>query len=223
MIDAYHLLLFAHVVAFAYWLGGDLGVFFCAGRVANPDLALDERLRWLGCALTVDMAPRSALILILAIGFHLAVMQAWLPLDAVWVGLGWALAAIWLALGWIAFAREGQPIAHTARRIDRPIRLAMMGLVLAAGVSSLAYGWPLATPWLAAKLVLFGLIIVVGLMLRGVVDYWLRGFALLRAGNTADGEALIHRGHVLGERWAYAIWALVALAAFLGVTKWWPW
>jgi hypothetical protein len=46
-MDLYWTLVFLHVIAFAYWLGVDFGVYVTGGYVARADLPLAERLRFL--------------------------------------------------------------------------------------------------------------------------------------------------------------------------------
>lgn len=44
-MEVYTALVIVHVVLFAYWLGGDWGVYVNARYVADPQLPLDERRR----------------------------------------------------------------------------------------------------------------------------------------------------------------------------------
>jgi hypothetical protein len=44
-IELQGVLIFFHVLLFGYWLGADLGVFFCDSQLTRDDLSLDERLR----------------------------------------------------------------------------------------------------------------------------------------------------------------------------------
>ena len=58
-MDLYWTLVFLHVIAFAYWLGGDFGVYVTGGYVARADLPLAERLRFLHAFFEVDILPRT--------------------------------------------------------------------------------------------------------------------------------------------------------------------
>jgi len=68
----YDLLVLAHVILFAYWLGGDLGVFYASRFVSNPDLGREARKTAAAIMLAVDMSPRICMVLILPTGLHLA-------------------------------------------------------------------------------------------------------------------------------------------------------
>ncbi|MEM6904008.1 MAG: hypothetical protein AAF556_12290 [Pseudomonadota bacterium] len=222
MIDGYTILVYLHLIAFVYWLGGDLGVFVSAKRIADPELSFEERMRWMKYTLAVDMSPRSSLIIMLAIGFNMATLRGLIPLDPLpWAVIVWAICLAWLAIGWTIYLKEGQPIAASLKKIDMPIRMTTMVLTLGAGLFGLFSDAWIQEPWLAAKVFMFGLIIVCGLMLRGAVTYWVKGFGLLRAGDKEEAEKLIHTGAVKGEVWAITLWALLAVIGFIGVTEWW--
>jgi putative copper export protein len=60
MMELHSILLFIHIILMGYWLGGDLGVYLAANRVADPTLPIDERLRFLHLAMKLDMGPRTA-------------------------------------------------------------------------------------------------------------------------------------------------------------------
>ncbi len=72
-IDLQDVLIFFHVLLFGYWLGADLGVFYCDSQLTRDDLSLKERLRVREIRRIVDMAPRTCVALILPIGFMLSV------------------------------------------------------------------------------------------------------------------------------------------------------
>ena len=52
-MEAYFLLVTLHVILFAYWLGGDFGVYVCSRYIARPDLSLSERERFLEALLAI--------------------------------------------------------------------------------------------------------------------------------------------------------------------------
>ena len=59
-----------------------------------------------------------------------------------------------------------------------------------------------------------------GLLLRGVLLSWARGFAELRDPTTeGQGNARIGAALAVSLRYARVLWACVLLAAFMGVTK----
>ena len=85
-----------HLVGFAYWLGGDLGVFTSSYIVVNDKLSSEVRVSAAKLLFALDQAPRICMTLMLPLGTHLAWRMGALPIDA------GAMTAIWLlAIGWL--------------------------------------------------------------------------------------------------------------------------
>jgi hypothetical protein len=213
-------LVFLHVVLFAYWLGGDLGVYVCSRYVARPDLPLAERLRFLEALMSIDTLPRSAIVLLPVVGLQLAAWRGSIVLPPAVLGLVWAGGLAWLGLVWAVFLGRGTPRGDAVQRIDVAVRAVLIPGFLAAGLLSLATGWPVEEGWLAAKLVTYALLLALGLYLRTVIAAWRTGLGMLQVGGTReDAEAHMAQGLRRGRRAAWAFWALIGAAAFLGVVK----
>ena len=75
-----------HVLCFVYWLGIDLSTFYSAGLVVRRDLSPEARVTAARVMVATDLAPRVAMPVPLASGFHLS-----LPLAAVFAA--WGLCA----------------------------------------------------------------------------------------------------------------------------------
>ncbi|MCB1623912.1 MAG: hypothetical protein KDI32_04955 [Pseudomonadales bacterium] len=220
MISTYTIWQYVHIVLFAYWLGADLGVFFASRYVARADLSLPERLRFLELLLLIDIGPRTALILMVPVGSTLALKLGLAPFLSGWLWLVWLLSLAWLALAWWLFAHARDPKAAPLVRFDSWVRWVVAAMFVAMGVASFARLGPVEAGWLAAKFITFGFAVVLGLLLRRVIRDWVIGFAQLRQPATeAAGNALIYAAHHRAHNLALALWVLVALTAFLGVTK----
>jgi hypothetical protein len=219
-LSGYSIWQYLHILLFVYWLGADLGVYLASRYVARADLALDERLRFLELLLKVDMGPRTALILIVPVGFELATRLGIASFAADWLPAIWVAALGWLALAWYLFANARNPGAQRLVRVDQAVRAVVVVTFLGLGIVSWVAGAPLEARWLAAKFVMYAGVVVIGLVLRITIRDWVRGFGMLRAGAEPDAaNALIHGAHVRATRFAQLLWLLVAAIAFLGVTK----
>jgi hypothetical protein len=219
-LNTYPLWQYAHILLFVYWLGADLGVSVASGYVARADLALDERLRFLELLLKVDMGPRTALILMIPVGFTLATTLGLADFARAWLPVLWVAALGWLALAWYLYRNARNPRSAPWARLDQGLRLAVIASFLAIGLATFATGGPLGTPWLAGKFVLFAGVVTLGLLLRIVIRDWVTGFGQLRNEATRDaGNALIVAAHRRAKRLAHLLWLGVAAIAFLGVVK----
>jgi hypothetical protein len=219
-LNTYPLWQYAHILLFVYWLGADLGVSVASRYVARADLPVDERLRFLELLLKVDMGPRTALILIIPVGFMLSTALGIAEFARDWLPLIWAAALGWLALAWYLYRNARNPRSAPWARLDQGLRIAVILSFLAVGVATFVTGGPLGTTWLAGKFVLFAGVVTLGLMLRLVIRDWVSGFAQLRVEATREtANARILAAHQRAQRLAHLLWVGVAAIAFLGVVK----
>ncbi|MEO0410638.1 MAG: hypothetical protein AAF221_02200 [Pseudomonadota bacterium] len=205
----------AHVLLFVFWLGADFGVYYSAKYVARADLSKAERLRFLELLMRLDMYPRSSLILMLPVGFTLAHLAGWANVSVPVLAAIWATGATWFILMWSV---HKNPQAIVLKRLDLGVRWAFIsGLIALAGISLGAGVWT-DQVWLSLKLVLFAGVIGLGLLLRGSVALWIKGFGLLESDPDA-GNALVAKGHKEATRFAHTLWLLLVVMAFLGIAK----
>jgi hypothetical protein len=219
-VSGYSIWQYLHILLFVYWLGADLGVFLASRYVARADLPLEERLRFLELLLKVDMGPRTALILMIPVGFQLATQLGVAPFATSALPLIWLAALAWLALAWWLYANVRNPASLSLARLDQLVRVTVAASFFGLGAWSWFAGAPLEARWLAAKFVLFAGVVVIGLILRVTIRDWVRGFGMLRAGeDAATANGLIHGAYRRATHFARGLWLLVAAIAFLGVTK----
>lgn len=215
----YTLLLFAHILLFAYWLGADLGVYYASAQAVREDLPLDERLRFLKLALLLDMGPRTALVLIFAVGAHLSLTLGVYTGPPAWVAATWVLSLAWLALVWWLHSHETHALRPTFVRLDVGIRYGAVAVLLGLAAYSLSQDQPFAADWVALKIALYAACIAMGLLLRGAIARWQQGFALLAEGQTEAGNRLVASVWKRAALQGRLLWVLIALVAFLGVWK----
>jgi hypothetical protein len=218
-ITAYGLTNFLHILLFAYWLGADLGVFYGARRASRPGLTYQERVKIRQVVAVVDMAPRTALILMLPVGFQLA--SQWNPaISNSALIVIWTSGLVWLALMWIVHFRAGTSLGETLRRIDLAIRYVVLVVMAGIGVMSLLGTGPFAQQWLALKALLFSVIIALGLGLRIVAARTPPVMEQLRLEQDVPAaEQRLHEIHLAAATLALSLWAVVAIMAFLGNLK----
>jgi hypothetical protein len=218
--DSRLLLQFFHVMLLVYWLGADLGVFICGTRIIRDDLSLDERLRIREIAMDLDMAPRTALPLMIPVGFSLATTYG-APITGIWLIFLWLAALLWVALVWAQHFTKKPALGKIITRIDYTIRYALIVILGAFGIYCLITNSPISDHWLAAKILLFAAIILNGIWLRQISKKWQPAFEKVRAGGEARilGEQMIKANRAIIKVAALTIWFLLGLTAFLGVVK----
>ena len=96
----------------------------------------------------------------------------------------------------------------------------MIPVLFGTALYSLITGHPLTAHWYAAKVLIYSLLLVIGLLLRFVMRHWAVIFRqLAQTGSTpALEQQLAHEG-ALSRYLAYVYWVGIASVAFIGVVK----
>jgi hypothetical protein len=164
--------------------------------------------------------PRTCLILIMALGFTLAV-QFQSPVTGPWLALVWAVSLTWLYVVWQIFFNAGTPKGDLLAKWDIRWRYLVSAGLIGFGGYNLIVGAPISDRWLACKLIVFGCIVLNGVWIRIVAARWKPIFALVQAGgeDRVRGEALMKINRRSAGNANMMIWTLVCVVAFLGMTK----
>ncbi|MEV4679128.1 MULTISPECIES: hypothetical protein [Actinomadura] len=215
-----------HIVLFAYWLGGDLGVFYSSRFILKPELSTEARGVAVKIMHVVDMSPRICLVLFLPSGITLMAADE-LGRDVFGgrrLAVVWALALVWLWLVVADYRRRPGRYGDLVHRTDLVVRGALIaGLLGAAGYTFLAeepFGVTSNPKWLAGKVAAYALCIAAGLMIRVKLKPFGAAWGTLLAKGSDPAVERDIRGAVQGSiPYVLAIWTLVVVAALLGVVK----
>lgn len=217
-----------HIIAMVYWLGGEWGVFQTSYKVVNPALPLEERQRHMDTAYRIDIMARTGIISLLPLGLHMGYLWgtwgdratgegAWL-IPVIWVT--WIA---WMALTWGAFAKRGTKWFKPLSDIEDWTRYILIPTLIIASVASLLGKGPFEAgagqKWYAAKLLTYGLALIIGVVLRLIMHEWQKLFPVLAAGPNIEAETKLKRSINLGRNIAYLYWILILTTAFLGAVK----
>lgn len=218
---AYRSLVFAHVLLFVLWLGGDLGVFVLGQHFRKRrSYSLDQRLVLLKLLVAVDMGPRTAWALMVPLSLSVATIGSWVALPGFVVPGAWALGAVWLWLVWDSHLHDQTPRAARNRRVETWLKLVITAFYLWLGLSSLATGEPIALPWLAWKVALFGAIFLAAIMID-VTFKPVGGLlgTLIAQGSSDETEIPLRRVMDRTRIWVLLVYVLLLATAWLGVVK----
>ncbi len=211
---------FLHILLLVYWLGADLGVFILARAARRADLSFDQRALLLKYGMIIDQLPRVCLALMLPVSLHLVDSAGYGEVPPVLFLLGWAVSAAWLWLLYALGKSEGTPRQQQLGAVNLAGQ-GVFGLVVTVAGLALLLGYgPHIAPWLALKVLLFGLIFFCAIMID--VEFRPMGPAFVRLateGSKPEIEALITRTVDRAVWWVLAIYALVIAITFLGAVK----
>ncbi len=217
----YATLVYAHLLLFVLWLGGDLGVFVLGQHFRIRSYSLAERLTLLKLLVAIDMGPRSAWALMVPMSLTLLFVGNWWPGLPLWgVASAWLVGLFWLWLVWDAHVHDLTPRAARDRRIEGWLRCALTAFYLGLGGSSLAVGVPLAEHWLALKALLFGLIFAAAIMIdHAFKPVGVQLMALINQGSSDATEIPLRSTMDGTRRWVFTVYGLLFATSWLGSVK----
>ncbi len=216
----HNLWVFVHILLFVYWLGADLGVFLLARVAKLANLSFAERALALKMALVIDTTPRICFALMFPVGLHLCDSGGFLPVSTLYLALAWLIALAWIAL-LVALGRAtGTPRGERLNRFHLGFQAVALIVIGALGIWSLVGAGPFQGAWLGLKVTLFAAVFALSIG----IDYAFRpigpAFArLAQEGSKPDIEAAIGSSVDGAIRYVLALYGLLVVIAFLGVTK----
>ncbi len=209
-----------HILAMVYWLGGEWGVFQTSYKITDHRLPLDERRRHMETAYRIDILARTGIIMLLPLGIHMGSNLGAHPWGGGYLILNWVLAALWLSLCWGAFIKRETDIGIKLTIWDERIRYVLIPALLGVSVYSLFNDEPLTFKWYAAKVFLYGLMLIIGLILRFIMRHWTTIFRDIAIhGATPELEGRLQREISLARVLAYIYWIGISTTCFIGATK----
>jgi hypothetical protein len=216
---AHSLVLFMHQLLFVYWLGPDIGISIWSRKAANPDAGVEQRITAGKMMTTIDIVPRICLSLMLTVG---GILSEYVGVThPLWQMIGIVLLGpVWLTLTLMIYLRQGTEFGTTLERLDGWLRwILVISIVGSTGFSWLT-GRLADTPWLAGKLLLLAVIILLGLIMRARFRGFYAGLARLESEGVSDEiNAQMVASHKRGRPFGHAIWLAMLAAALLGVAQ----
>jgi hypothetical protein len=218
-MEAQELLTLIHVILFAYWLGGDVGVFYSSSLVVDDSLERSARLAAGRIMLAVDLIPRICMSLMLTVG---GLLSATLGVEhPPWQMAGIVLLGpFWLGMVLILHFRHHAAFIPLLTRFDFWFRWAMIAALL------LSCGWSLTTgrleeaPWLIAKLLGFAFLVFCGLMIRVRLKGFVEAYVhLAQDSETAEDNRRMQISLSRVRPWVLSIWVVLVVEAWLGIAK----
>ncbi len=212
------LLQLAHIVAFVYWLGGDLGTYIASNYSVKRELSPEARGIAVKIMLACDQGPKIAMPLILPLGIHMAWLMQLLVMPLWALVAVWLLAVLWLNNVLVLYFREGDAFTAKLAQFDLYMRIAVVIGLLVWAVSGLADASLIRADWVAWKLIVFAALVGCGIMIRINLRPYIPAFArLMTEGASDEINETLERSLARCRPWVYGIWVGLFVNAALGV------
>lgn len=220
-MQAYDLLVWIHIVLFVYWLGPDWGVYVISPSIWDSKRPVGERLATLRQLVRMAQISRNSLILLLPVGLILAAWLGVSQIEGPILALAIGFALLWFFLSILMYRRAGTRLSERLNTIDYYTRWLVMLSMIAIGLLSYFTAVPFDAPWLAAKAVLYGLLIGNSLQQRGIARRWLVALKTIEAhgGAHAEAEKVFAETGERSKLNAYFTWSASIAIALFGATK----
>lgn len=207
-----------HLIAFVYWLGGDLGTFLASRYVVDPKLSPAQRHTALKIMLGCDQGPKLAMPLIFAIGFSMAAHIGFITVPSFVTLLVCIVCLAWFAnVNWLYFTSNAVAKAKVAQ-FDLWFRIVVViGLAVAAGDALVNESF-IKADWLAVKILIFAALVSCGIYIRIQLKPFVAAFGqLMTKGSSAEVEQTLSHALARCRPAVYLIWLGLIISAALGL------
>ena len=218
---AYGIFNFLHVLVFAVIVGIELPALYALRMARAPGGSEAARTIALRVKRYGDAISATMLVLLLPLGVQIATqLGVYTLMSSAWLYATWIVGLAWLAIALISEAAGRSTWARRIYKSECVLRIIIgLGNVYDAVVGFTGAGM-IQTNWLASKVLLFGLILVVSGWIRWQTQ------AVRFASFDAAGEAGQDSNELIAiirrAQWgSHSILAMVLIAAYLGTAK--PW
>ena len=217
-MSTYLLVKFLHIVGFAYWLGGDLGVFHSSYWVADRTQPPAVRIAAARILFWLDQVPRICMTMMLPLGLHLAWSLNLLPLSPAAMALIWVAGFAWLGNVIYLHLAAASSAKNLLTKVDYWFRLLLSLGLIAIGVLALLTPLIALPYWVSWKLAIFGVLVGCGLLVRVQLAPFGPAFAKLAAGDADDTDNEAIRASLARTRpYVVIIWIGLLASTALGL------
>lgn len=214
----YLLLKYAHLIAFVYWLGGDLGTYIAGNYVIRRDISEEARGVAFKIMMACDQGPKITMPLIFPLGLQMANMTSLLSLPGWFMVVVWLLCLIWCGNVLYLHFSGNESVKATVAKYDFIFRMVVTLAILLYAIAGLLDPELIRADWVAWKMIVFAALVGCGVMVRIYFKPFVPAYvAMMRNGATPEtDEALassLHRARIF----VWVIWFGLFLNAAIGL------
>ncbi|GIU66323.1 hypothetical protein [Candidatus Phycosocius spiralis] len=216
----YDILVYLHVLAFAVWLGGGLGVAVLNNAIFARGKSIDTRLEIVRLYHLLQMGPRMAWVVTLPLSLSLVDLAGYWDVPTWGLRFVWLVSVLWFGLIWAIYGAKNPTIVARLKEIEQGLKLVCAAFFGIIGLTS-TLGWgPLFDAWLALKAFTFSALFAAAFFRdqsAQSMDQWVMDLTERRT-DWAIEQPLRRALRKVGF-WSWTCLILVFIAGFLGTVK----
>ena len=211
------ILKYFHILAFVYWLGGDLGTYFASSQVINKDNSPEARAVALKIMLICDMGPKLSMPFIFMFGTQMGYIMEIINMPG-WILIAlWALTGLWFFNVAMIYFREGTDFAHKLAKFDLWFRILIVIALLCWAIGGLTSGG-FSGDWYGWKILVFAALVACGIMIRIRLKPFIPAFVkMMKDGASEKTDSIMHATVMRVRPYVWVIWAGLFLNAAIGL------
>lgn len=210
---------YLHIVLLVFWLGPEVAIMIAGHHAVNTSLNAAQRAGAARMMEYYEIMPRVCMSLMLTVG---GALSEYVGLEHPWWQMAgiWLLGPVWLVLTLGAYFGGAAGAGLLAARLEHWLRIALIiGIPISVGYS-MATERLAEAPYVAGKLLLFAVILVLGLLARRAWAPFRQGVTRLATDGVSGAlDAQMTASFSRGRRYVIATWVALLLAALAGVVQ----
>ncbi len=211
--------LFVHQLLLVYWLGPDIAIFIWGWSAVKAGLDVGQRIAAGKMMTTIDFVPRVCVSLFLTVA---GILSATYGLSHPW----WQMAGIillgpvWLTIVLLSYLKRGSDLGGLADRFDFWLRGVLVVGIPISVMWSVSTGRFAGSPWIAGKLMIFAVVILLGSIMRLKLRAFFEGLNKLETDGQSEAvNTMIATSFARARPLWPAVWLLLLLASLMGIMK----
>jgi hypothetical protein len=215
----HRLVLFMHQLLLVYWLGPDIAVMIWSRIAVKTEFDVEQRIVAAKMMTMIDIVPRVCLSLFLTVAGILSdtygVTHPWWQMAGIIL-----LGPVWLTIVMVSYLNRGSAFGDQVARYDTWLRAVLVIGIPASVAWSLLTGRLVETPWIALKLIILAVVILLGMIMRIRLRAFFDGVQRLETeGQSEEIDGIMKRNIGLALPMVHATWLLLLWASLVGVIK----
>jgi hypothetical protein len=209
---------YAHLLAFVYWLGGDLGTYFSGNYVVNRNYSADGRGVAFKIMMACDQGPKMSMPLIFPLGLQMTNMMGLVSIPSSIMALIWIVCFIWLGNVVYLHFTDNKPAKAKVAKFDFNLRMVLTAMIVVYAIMGLMDSTVIGADWVAYKMLIFAFLVACGVVVRVHFKPFVPAYVKLMTDGPSDEiNETLSTSLAKVRFWVWLIWIGLFINAAIGI------